>query len=698
LNLFLAILFNVDQLGAAYGLAAYKLLFGAIDPIHFHGCYFSDGDVGEQYCIAIECSEAPNLFKIEAAIGASNAEGLAAPNSRLAFDARVLNYLAPAGYISHQGILEQIENTWMKTAWVNRQSAQAPGNLIGELDSPLPETMIANSPPVSTSSPGDEYRLGDLIGGDYVVRAVHKGGMGIVYIVEDLESRRKTLQLRLALKTFQSRYLWNDEAIGRFEREALVWIGLGKHPNIVHAMLVQRVANRPYLWLEYVDGESLADLLDRKRLTTAQATGFALQFCRGMRHAHEQHGIIHRDIKPANTLITHENVLKITDFGLSKLQAEFVGEAYAREGATMNADETETVTGSFVTAAGQCMGTPAYIAPEAVTAAQTVDVRSDIYSFGIMLYEMLAGERPFRAGNIFLDHQNAVPGPVSLLNPNVSPELNRIVARCLEKAPGRRFQNFAELEEVLLRASENASRFDPATEQVSIPEFGSWFMKAFTFMEVGKFDGAIECFQQVIALDPAQHEAYNNMGVCLGRLNRIDDAVAAIEKATMLKGDYAEAWSNLGGLYELQQRYEDGIRACHRAIELKPRWAEAHSNLGSNLSRIGRLAEAKSSFYRAIVEDDSYWLAYLKLAELLTNERSPAEALKLLQKAHKINPRDADVLAALAACLADFDQEQEAAKYVELALKEVSEHPLARRVEKALSEIRSNSPGYESEM
>ena len=216
-------------------------------------------------------------------------------------------------------------------------------------------------------------------------------------------------------------------------------------------------------------------------------------------------------------------------------------------------------------------------------------------------------------------------------------------------------------------------------------------MKGFTFMELGNFDDAIECFQQVIALDPAQHEAYNNMGVCLGRLNRIDEAVAAIQKAVAIKPDYGEAWSNLGGMCELQQRYEDGIRACQRAIHLKPNWAEAHSNLGSNLARIGREAEAKSSFYRAIAEDDSYWLAYWKLAEVFSIERSLAKALELLQAAAQINPRNADVLASLAACLADMNQEQEAAKYAKLALQANPHHPLAIRVERALSEVTSNT-------
>ena len=683
---FLGILFNIDKLGGAYGLAAYKLLFDTVDPTCFHGCYFSDGDVGESYCIGIEASDSNKLFKIEALVGNSEAPGFAAADSRLTFNAQVMNYLALAGYIGHEGMLERVENAWMQNAWNARQSKAPPKDLVGEADLFSPATIIESEPPRAlfeqSESAQDEYRPGDPLGHDYVVRDVRKGGMGIVYIVEDLKSRAQNIRLRLALKTFQSRYLWNDEAIGRFEREALVWIELGKHPNIVHAMLVQRVANRPYLWLEFVDGESLADCLDRKRLTTEEAINYALQFCRGMRHAHGKHGIIHRDIKPANILINQDDVLKITDFGLSKLQAEFAGEARAREGSSMNAEELETVSGVFVTAAGQWMGTPAYIAPEAIVAPQTVDVRADIYSFGVVLYEMLTGERPFRLANVLRQHLEAVPAPVRLVNPDISVGLDRLVARCLEKEPNQRFQNFAELESALTQVRETAAEFGlPKKEDVSIPLFGQWFMKGFTFMELGKYEDAIKCFQEVIGLDPTQAEAYNNIGVCLGNLGRIEEAVAAIENAVAMKPDYPEAWSNLGGLYERLQRYEEGIRACNRAIEIKPRWADAYSNLGSNLAGTGRLDEARSAYYRAIAEDDSYWLAYLKLAQLYADRGSLDEALKLLRTAIQINPREPDLLASLAACLTDLNQKEEARKYLELALQANSDHPLALRVQ-----------------
>ena len=304
---FLGVLFNIDELGGAYGLAAYRLLFQTVDPLYFRGCYFSDGDVQcrsgdrdieEKYCIGIESFKSGTLFKIETQIARSEAKGFAAPNSRFSFDSRTNDYLVPAGRISEEGALHGNVSGWIQNAWNELQSRKEQTQPPREEDMLYPATLIEPASLAESSQKtktgADEYELGDLIGQDYLVGDVRKGGMGIVYIVEDLKSRRQNIHLRLALKTFQSRYLWNDEAIGRFEREALVWIELGKHPNIVHAMLVQRVANRPYLWLEFVDGESLADRLAREKLNLNEAVTFALQFCHGMGHAHENHGISHR--------------------------------------------------------------------------------------------------------------------------------------------------------------------------------------------------------------------------------------------------------------------------------------------------------------------------------------------------------------------------------------------------------------------
>lgn len=604
---FLGIFFNVDELGAAYGLAAYRLLFETARRQDFYACSFSDGDIGERYCIGIEGSDSEKLFRIEAALGKSDAKGLSPANTRFAFDPRITGHLLPAGYLNYQGDLERIENTWLRNAW--NETAESNGPDEPEEFETLASTLLNTSDLSQAHDDRDEYQPGELIGQDYLVRDVRKGGMGIVYVVEDLLSRSQGIHLRLALKTFQSKYLSNNEAISRFEREALLWVRLGKHPNIVHAMLVHRVADRPYLWLEFVDGESLADRIERTRLRIEEVISFAVQFCNGMRHAYEEHGLIHRDIKPANILVGHDDVLKITDFGLSKLQAEFLGELCKHNNQELNPDEAETVSGLFITTAGRCVGTPAYIAPEALRPPYTVDIRGDIYSFGIVLYEMLTGQRPFKGSNIFEQHISIVPLRVRELEPNTPNDVDDLVARCLEKDPDKRFQTFAELQLALVEAH-GKPELPSETPTIDIPVSAQRFMQGFTFMELAKYEQAITCFEGVIELDPQQAEAYNNVGVCHARLGRMDDAVRFVQNALHLNSVYAEAWSNLGGFYEQLGRFDEGIEACERAIELKPRWAEAHANLGKILMQLGRIDEARACFERAIAENKSYRPAY----------------------------------------------------------------------------------------
>jgi serine/threonine protein kinase len=694
---FLGIFYNLDELGSAYGLAAYKLLFDSVDPDLFRECTFSDGDVVaklptgnvECYCIGIQSVDPNMLLKIETEIAQADVKGFAPLDSRFGFDPRINDHLALAGLTTSDGNLQDADG-WLRIAWEQRRTTnrQIPAHKRESQDL-VPTILDSNQPPEwlrnasKAKSGADEYLRGEVIGKDYLVRDIRKGGMGVVYIVEDLKSRRENISLRLALKTFQSRYLWNEEAISRFEREAVVWVKLGKHPNIVHAMLVQRIANQPYLWLEFVEGRSLAEHLSTTRLTVSEVIDYALQFCRGMRYAFEYHALIHRDIKPANILIDGEHTLKITDFGLSKLQAELAEEHCLREGSLHAPDEMETVSAVFVTAAGRCMGTPAYIAPEAILGS-AVDTRADIYSFGVVLYEMLAGRRPFNGPDILEQHLSAQPVPLCELDLSVPMDLEQIVSRCLLKEREERFQTFAELEAALAQINEKSVDSARAREADSVPLSGQWFMKGFTFMEFGRYEEAIDCFREVLALEPSQEEALNNIGVCLGNLGQYEEAGRAFNDAITKKPKYPEAWANLGGVYERLRQYEAGKAACERAIELKPDWAEAHANLGLNLLGLGRVGEATSSFKRAIDEDASYWKAYLQLARIYADGGSQPEAVAILQKALQLDAREPDLLVAMAACLCDLQQIQEASRYLQLALQVDPNHPLAAHVRQFL--------------
>jgi serine/threonine-protein kinase len=230
------------------------------------------------------------------------------------------------------------------------------------------------------------FRVGETIDGQYVIEKVHVSGMGVVYIARDSVSEK-----RFALKSVKDEYLSDEGARKRFQHEARVWIQLDRHDHIVQALLYREVQGVPLLFLEYVEGPTLAELLQKDApLAVAQAVEFAKQFCQAMTYVHGR-GVIHRDIKPQNVLITRDCQVRVTDFGLAKVW----GVTHGTRGA---------------------MGTPFYMSPEQIRDASKVDQRSDIFSFGVMLYEMLTGQRAFEGESVYqvmyqiMEAEPRVPG------------------------------------------------------------------------------------------------------------------------------------------------------------------------------------------------------------------------------------------------------------------------------------------------
>ncbi len=255
------------------------------------------------------------------------------------------------------------------------------------------------------------------IGHYTIIAKLGEGGMGVVYLAEDLELRRK-----VALKLLSPHYTSNPDAKARFKREAQAAAALTQ-PNIVTIYEVGEHGNQSYIAMEYVEGESLADLMSRQRLTVEESIAIVIQLCQGLSKAHRA-GIVHRDLKPANILIDKDGQVKIVDFGLARISDV-----------------------SKLTLDGKVMGTPNYMSPEQVK-GETSDRRSDIFSVGIILYELLTGECPFRG-----DQQLAVlyaiaheaPLPLAHYLQNISGELQSIIDKALQKDLASRYQNIDEL-------------------------------------------------------------------------------------------------------------------------------------------------------------------------------------------------------------------------------------------------------------
>lgn len=298
---------------------------------------------------------------------------------------------------------------------------------------------------------------GTRLGVYEILSPLGAGGMGEVYRARDPRLARD-----FAVKVLPGDFLEGEEGKARFEREAKLLAALN-HPNIAAVFSFEEIssssdssASRHILVMELLEGTTLRDKLDSGPIVQRQVVDYALQIAKGLSAAHEK-GIVHRDLKPENIFVTRDGHLKILDFGLAK-----------RTERDKAGDETSAPTESKLTEAGTVMGTVAYMSPEQVRGLP-VDHRSDIFSFGAILYELLSGKRAFRRATA-ADTMSAIlkeePPEVAESGRNISPALDQVVKHCLEKDRSDRFQSTKDIAFALLQASGPATT---SRAQVSAP-------------------------------------------------------------------------------------------------------------------------------------------------------------------------------------------------------------------------------------
>jgi len=272
--------------------------------------------------------------------------------------------------------------------------------------------------------------IGSTLSHFRILRKIGEGGMGVVYEAQDL-----SLDRRVALKVLPAEVAGDPERRARFAREAKAVAALN-HPNIVVIHSVDEAGGIHFLTMELVPGKTLAHFIPKEGLPLERFFQIAIPVADAIRAAH-QRGITHRDLKPANIIISDEDGRpKVLDFGLAKLKEEIR--------ATVGAS---TISSGQVTADGRILGTVAYMSPEQAE-GKAVDHRSDIFSLGVILYEMATGARPFRGDSnmsVLSSIIKDTPKPITELNPHLPRELARVVRRCLEKDPERRFDSAKDL-------------------------------------------------------------------------------------------------------------------------------------------------------------------------------------------------------------------------------------------------------------
>ena len=252
-----------------------------------------------------------------------------------------------------------------------------------------------------------------------VEKELGRGAMGVVWQAHDPQIDR-----RVALKVLRPELVTSEAFVQRFLKEAKA-IGRLSHPQIVTVYDVGRDQGTIYIAMELLDGDPFNEVMRQREFTEGEIARLGMQVAEVLGYAH-QNGIVHRDIKPSNIIFTSNDQIKMTDFGIARI---------------------EDPSAPQMTRAGEVLGTPAYMSPEQV-AGQPVDGRSDLYSLGVLLYELSAGTRPFKGKDVyailFAVTQDTPPEPAKA-NPSVAPELSRIIMKCLNKAPEARFQTGQEL-------------------------------------------------------------------------------------------------------------------------------------------------------------------------------------------------------------------------------------------------------------
>ncbi|HVB55367.1 MAG TPA: serine/threonine-protein kinase [Candidatus Acidoferrales bacterium] len=487
------------------------------------------------------------------------------------------------------------------------------------------------------------FKKGDLIGGEYeICDLVGIGGFGEVYLAYD-----RATESFCAFKTIRPDKFADDTFYEAFRREALLWVKLEQHPFILGARSALNFSGRLFVITDYVapDERGRTSLLDhlvqaRGPLNLDVALTWAIQFCHGMEHAHRCGITCHRDIKPANILITRNGTPKITDFGLA-VAADAAWKS--KKGSSVNGKEGGSFGLSLMQSEGRRIcGTPGYIAPE-LFLGKEADTRSDVYSFGLVLWQMAAGSPlpPFHiSGEEDIEkylrrvYQQQIKGRI----PAVGDPLQSIVERCLVPEPSRRYGTFGELrrnlEPIFQRRTGQVFKL-PRTEDLNKY---SWNEKGNALLSLGKPRDALDCYEKALEVEPRDTVFLSNKANVLNVLDKPNDAIDCCNQALEVDSKYAPAWNNKGNALQMLGKRELIVSRYNNTHEGEPQDSAGWTKRGYALLSLEYPQDAIPCFDEALEIDPVCAAAWSGKGNALNAMARTEEAINCCNKALQIDP------------------------------------------------------------
>lgn len=453
-------------------------------------------------------------------------------------------------------------------------------------------------------------KKGDTLVGEFLIQDIFggegKSGMGVVYLVTSRKYDRP-----FVLKTFQKD---NNNSIERFRSEAKVWVSSGIHQNIVQALFVDEINEKLFIGAEFIAPDeygrnTITDFLKQGGTSNQNIVKWTAQFCYGMNQAISKGMKVHRDVKPDNLMVDANGNLKITDFGLSKFNNEFKA-----LNASLDKDKAGflnkfkglfdkskvEIKGIGLTNEGSFLGTILYASPEQIMNSSNIDFRSDIYSFGIVLYQLISlGSFPYSlVGKTTIETLALMHLQEPIVK--INHPLSFIAYKCLSRNVNQRYQSFNELLEDLKIVAANLKIKLPANKIEIDAGLRELYIQSYTYRSLGDLKKAKELITKYIDQDKTDSSAWSLKGRIEYEQDDVDEAIKSTLISYQIEPNNSQTCNNLGILYQRKDNLPSAERFLYEAIEIDPFNSGALANSAILYEEKGNFPLAADLIVRAI--------------------------------------------------------------------------------------------------